>query len=196
MIDGLVLAGGRSTRFGSDKRFYKIDGKTLIDIACEKMTALCSENYLVVDRHFDVNQVNIRGLHIIRDIEPWKGPLMGIYSAFLQIQSKGCLVVPVDMPYLSMPFLEYIKSKSRYFDLVVFYDNHCFPLPGFYSYNLLPLIKNSLYKRDYSLKSLIRIIEGTHKLRVLKLKSKIIRKFGEPEKILLNINSENDIVEK
>lgn len=195
MIDGLVLAGGRSTRFGSDKRFHKIGGKTLIEIACEKIAALCPENYLVVDKHFDVKQINIKGFNIIRDIEEWKGPLMGIYSAFLQIQSKGCIVVPVDMPYLNIPFLEYIKSKAKRSDLVVFYDDQCFPLPGFYSYRLLPLIKSSLDKRDYSLISLVRIAQGIDELRVLKLNFEIIRKFGEPEKILFNINSENDIVE-
>ena len=196
MIAGLVLAGGRSIRFGSDKRFYKIGGKTLIEIACEKIAVLCPENYLVVDKHFNVKQINIKGFNIIRDIEEWKGPLMGIYSAFLQIQSKGCIVVPVDMPYLNIPFLEYIKNKAKHSDLVVFYDNEFFPLPGFYSSSLLPLMKSSLDKNDYSLRSLVRIAEGIDKLRVLKLNFEIIRKFGEPKKILFNINSENDIVEK
>jgi molybdopterin-guanine dinucleotide biosynthesis protein A len=196
MIAGLVLAGGRSRRFGSDKRFHKIDGKTLIEIACEKIAALCTENYLVVDKHIDVKQININGFNIIRDVEEWKGPLMGIYSAFLQIQSKGCLVIPVDMPYLNVPLLEHIKSKAKRSDLVVFYDNQCSPLPGFYSSSLLPLMKSSLDKNDYSLRSLVRIAEGIDKLRVLKLSLKVIRKFGEPEKIMFNINSQNDIVEK
>ncbi|NIT13424.1 MAG: NTP transferase domain-containing protein [Candidatus Dadabacteria bacterium] len=196
MVAGLVLAGGRSRRFGSDKRFYKIDGKTLIQIACEKIAALCPENYLVVDKHFDIKHINIQGINIIRDVEEYKGPLVGIYSALLQVQSEGCMVIPVDMPHLTMPLLEYIKNKAKRSDLIVLYDNEYLPLPGFYSYSLLPLMKSSLDKKDYSLRSLVRIAEGIDKLRVLKLNLRVIRKFGKPEKILFNINSVNDIVEK
>lgn len=196
MIAGLVLAGGKSRRFGSDKRFHKIDGKTLIEIACEKIAALCPEYYLVVDKHIDVKQININGFNIIRDIEQWKGPLMGIYSALLQVQSRGCIVIPVDMPYLNIALLEYIKNKAETSELIVLYDNEYLPLPGFYSCSLLPLIKSSLDKNDYSLRSLVRIAEGIDTLRVLKLNLKVIRKFGNPEKVLFNINSEKDIVEK
>lgn len=192
-VAGLVLAGGKSRRFGSDKRFYTVDEKTLLWIACEKMAEVCDINYLAVDRHFEDNRVNIDGFYILRDTEDWKGPLMGIYSAILRKPDQGYLVIPVDMPNSNIQLLKYIKSKAKLYDLIVIYDKEYIPLPGYYSSSLVPLMRSSLSNEDYSLKSLIRIVERNDDLKVLKLYSEEIREFGETEKILLNINKKEDI---
>ena len=41
MILGAVLAGGRSTRFGSDKALAELGGRTLLERAVEALEALC-----------------------------------------------------------------------------------------------------------------------------------------------------------
>ena len=193
IVAGIVLAGGQSRRFGSDKRFYRIDKKTLLWIACEKMTEVCDINYLAVDRHFENDRVNIDGFYILRDSEDWKGPLMGIYSAILRKPDQGYLVIPVDMPNLNIQLLKYMKSKARLYDLVVIYDTEYVPLPGYYSSSLLPLIRSSISNEDYSLKSLIKIAVRNDDFKVLKLYMDDIREFGDPKKILLNINKKEDI---
>jgi len=192
-VAGLVLAGGQSRRFGSDKRFYRIDKKTLLWIACEKMAEVCNMNYLAVDRNFEDDRVNIDDFYILRDSEDWKGPLMGIYSAILRKPDQGYLVIPVDMPNLNIQLLKYIKSKAKLYDLIVIYDKEYVPLPGYYSSSLLPLIRSSISNGDYSLKSLIRIAARNDDFKVLKLYMDDIREFGDPKKILLNINKKEDI---
>lgn len=191
-VAGLVLADGKSRRFGSDKRFYTVDKKTLLWIACEKMAEVCDVNYLAVDRHFEDDRVNIDGFYILRDTEDWKGPLIGIYSAILQNPTHGCLVIPVDMPNLNIQLLKYMKSKAKLYDLIVLYDKEYVPLPGYYSSSLLPLIRSSISNEDYSLKSLIGIAVRNEDYKVLKLYSDDIREFGDPKKILLNINKKED----
>jgi molybdopterin-guanine dinucleotide biosynthesis protein A len=194
-VAGLVLAGGKSSRFGSDKRFYTIDKKTLLWIACVKMAEVCDVNYLAVDRQFEDDNVNVGGFFILRDSEDWKGPLLGIYSAMLHKPDQGYLVIPVDMPNLSIQLLKHMKSKAKLYDLIVLYDNEYIPLPGYYSSSLLPLIRYSISNQDYSLKSLIGTAVCNDDFKVLKLYTDDIREFGDPKKILLNINKKEDIAE-
>ena len=49
MILGVVLAGGKSTRFGSDKALAELGGRTLIARAVDALSGLC-ENVVVVGR--------------------------------------------------------------------------------------------------------------------------------------------------
>ncbi|MBI2487648.1 MAG: NTP transferase domain-containing protein [Deltaproteobacteria bacterium] len=105
MIAGLIVAEGKSKRFGSDKRFYELDGKTFLEIACEKISKVCDKNYIIIDKYFSDNQINLEGFVTLRDLEDEKGPLIGIYSARSQITDEGCLVMPIDMPNLSISFL-------------------------------------------------------------------------------------------
>jgi molybdopterin-guanine dinucleotide biosynthesis protein A len=191
-VAGLVLAGGKSRRFGSDKRFYTIDKKTLLWIACAKMAEVCDVNYLAVDQRFEDDRVSIGGFYILRDSEDRKGPLMGIYSAMLHKPDQGYLVIPVDMPNLNIRLLKYMKSKAKLYDLIVLYDKEYVPLPGYYSSSLLPLMRSSISNEDYSLKSLIEIAVRNDDFKVLKLYTDDIREFGDPEKILLNINKKED----
>ena len=49
MILGAVLAGGKSTRFGSDKALAEFDGQTLIARAVDALSGWC-EHVVVVGR--------------------------------------------------------------------------------------------------------------------------------------------------
>jgi len=193
MIAGLVVAGGKSKRFGSDKRFYKLSEKTLTEIACEKISKVFRKNYIVVDKNFSENQIDLDRFTILRDLEDGKGPLMGIYSALSQIPEEGCLVIPVDMPNLSISLLEYINEQARFFDIIVPCREKALPLPGFYSKKLLPLIRSILESESFSMQSLVNQAEKETGLKVLKLSSDFVTKFGDPEKFLLNINRKDDI---
>lgn len=193
MVAGLILAGGKSKRFGSDKRFYKLKGKTLFEIACEKISEVCDKNYVISDKDFTVNTINLDGFVILRDLEEGKGPIMGIYSALLRIHEEGCLAIPVDMPNLTVSFLKYIKELSNSFDLVVPYSYEPLPLPGFYSKKHLPFLKSALNNEDLSLKSLIIHTEHNRKLKIIKLYFDDIKRFGDPERILININKKDDV---
>lgn len=193
MIAGLILAGGKSKRFGSDKRFYELNGKTFLEIACEKIRKVCNKNYIVVDKYFTDKQIDSGAFVILRDLEEGKGPLMGIYSALFQIPDEGCLVIPVDMPSLSISFLRYIKELTNFFDLVVTYSYEPLPLPGFYSKKLLPLISSILENGIFSIKSLVTQVENNNKLKVLKLSFDDIKRFGSPGQSLFNVNRAEDL---
>jgi len=89
---GAVIAGGKSTRFGSDKALAKLRGRTLIDQVADTLAAQTAE-VIVVGREHD-------GLTGIPDTPaPGLGPLGGIAAALVEAQARGysaVLTAPCD----------------------------------------------------------------------------------------------------
>ena len=96
-ILGAVLAGGRSSRFGSDKAQAKLDGVTLLDRSTQALGTMCDT--VVVVGHGD------EGIATIAD---WPcagmGPLSGIAAALRHAASLGydavlsCGVDSINLP--------------------------------------------------------------------------------------------------
>jgi molybdopterin-guanine dinucleotide biosynthesis protein A len=97
MILGAVLAGGRSTRFGSDKALAELGGETLLDRAVRELEAWC-------DRVIVVGRDGSAGTAIPDWPAPDMGPLAGIAAALRFADIEGfaavltCGVDSVDLP--------------------------------------------------------------------------------------------------
>ncbi len=92
-ILGAILAGGQSTRFGSDKAVALLRGKPLLDHAREALAAQCDE-VVVVGRDTGIPDSPAPGM----------GPLGGIAGALHHARQNGhdqvltCGVDSVDLP--------------------------------------------------------------------------------------------------
>jgi molybdopterin-guanine dinucleotide biosynthesis protein A len=86
IVLGAIIAGGRSTRFGSDKAVATIGGRALIDHVTDALAGQCNE-LVVVGRDHD-------GLRTISDQPaPGMGPLGGIAAALLEARAAGYVCV-------------------------------------------------------------------------------------------------------
>ena len=93
-ILGAVLAGGRSTRFGSDKARAMLDGATLLDHAIAALAPLCAQ-VVVCGRH------DARHAALPDRPAPGMGPLGGLNAALYKAYEDGfagVLVTGCDMP--------------------------------------------------------------------------------------------------
>jgi molybdenum cofactor guanylyltransferase len=82
MILGAVLAGGLSTRFGSDKALAEIGGRTLLSRAVDALSGLC-EHVVVVGRE-------TAPAPTLPDWpRPGMGPLAGIAAALRHARDEG-----------------------------------------------------------------------------------------------------------
>jgi len=117
---GIILAGGKSTRMGSNKALLYYKNKRLIDHAMSLLEQTGIKDIIVSGK--------ISGYHCVPDITPHQGPLGGINSTMLQIgnKSKQLLFIPVDMPLLTSNTTRHLLQNLHDFD-AVFYE-HC-PLP-------------------------------------------------------------------
>ena len=97
---GIVLAGGRSTRFGSDKLAASLDGVALVRRAVDALAQVTDGVIVVlppgVERH-DLPD----GATVTHDLQEGEGPLAGLHTGLLAaVRSDQVLVAGGDMPEL------------------------------------------------------------------------------------------------
>lgn len=100
LLNGLILAGGRSSRMGHDKGSIKWFGKEHRFYLADMLSAFCSSVYISCreDQLMDIQHNNYNG---IADAYPGTGPMVGILSAFKLHPRVAWLVVACDMPLLN-----------------------------------------------------------------------------------------------
>jgi len=92
-----VIAGGKSSRFGSDKRWARIGDETLLARAVHLATALTAPILLLAEPR---SMPAAWRAMAVADVLPDKGPLGGLYTAMLNAKTDYVLTIPCDMPLL------------------------------------------------------------------------------------------------
>lgn len=110
-----ILAGGKSSRMGTDKAFLEFAGQPLVERVLARVEGLADEVVLVANQP---EAFFYLGLPLYTDIIPDRGPLGGIYTAVSSTHGEHTLVVAVDMPFLSRDLLAYLLSLRAGYDVV------------------------------------------------------------------------------
>jgi molybdopterin-guanine dinucleotide biosynthesis protein A len=97
-VTGVVLAGGRSSRFGRDKLAERIDGRTLLDSAIDGVTPASIEILVVAAP--DAAPDLPAGVRLVHDPVAFDGPLAGVAAGLRAAHDSIVLVVGGDMPTL------------------------------------------------------------------------------------------------
>lgn len=103
-VTAIVLAGGRSSRFGRDKLAEPLGGRPLVDHAIEAVRPLVTEILVVVAPGAD--RPLPAGATLIHDTVAFEGPLAGLLAGLRAAAEPVVLVVGGDMPSLAGPVLE------------------------------------------------------------------------------------------
>jgi molybdopterin-guanine dinucleotide biosynthesis protein A len=99
-LTGAVLAGGHSSRFGSNKALFAPDGETLISKAADLLHPLVRE-VLVSASHANAEAYAFLGLDIVEDLHPDCGPLGGLEALLDRCTTPWLLILTCDMPYVN-----------------------------------------------------------------------------------------------
>lgn len=101
-VTGIVLAGGRSSRFGSDKLVALVDGRPLIHHSIRAVAAVAERIVVVAALGAELplpDDLETR-ITVIHDPEPFGGPLVGLAAALGALDTAVALVVGGDMPWM------------------------------------------------------------------------------------------------
>jgi len=104
-VTAIVLAGGRSSRFGSAKLAAELDGRSLLDHVIEAVAAVASETIVVIAPTGPPPRLP-SGVRIVRDRDAFGGPLAGVAVGLEVATGEVALVVGGDMPRLRPRVLE------------------------------------------------------------------------------------------
>ena len=185
-LSAFILAGGKSTRMGSDKAFVELDGRTLLARALEIAHSLTHDVRIVGD----AAKFAAFG-PVVEDIFPGCGPLSGIHAALRSSHADLNLVLAVDVPFVTPAFLEFLVTCARsatYATVTVARSGHGWQ----------PLC--AVYRRDFANPAEAALQQGVYKIDALfePARTRIIAEdelqaAGFPPRIFRNLNSLDDL---
>lgn len=113
-LTAFVLAGGKSTRMGTDKAFLEFSGRSLLANALELARAVAAEVRVVGDPA----RFSAFGT-VVRDVYPDRGPLGGIHAALASSNTELNLMMAADLPLLDVRFLKHLIDIAGTCDALV-----------------------------------------------------------------------------
>lgn len=117
-ISGIILAGGKSSRLGQDKRRLRLwggAGPTLLEHTVTLLHTVCTEVIVVLNDPLEWPALPAR---LVPDAFPSGGSLGGIATGLQIAQHPYALVVAADMPLLPAPFLRWMVDQPRTYDIL------------------------------------------------------------------------------
>lgn len=153
-VTGILLAGGKSSRMGSDKALLTIGPITFIEHLTSLLKQVCDEIIIVGEDR------NIENLDVtyLPDLESDKGPLMGILTGLAASKSEINLILSIDSPLLNLSDLESIINKhNSSFNVTLFESEKIHPFPGVYNNKLVSKAEEAIKKNQLRLTEFIKI---------------------------------------
>ena len=140
-ITSIILAGGKSSRFGKNKALEKINNISIIEYVYNSVNDF-SDEIIISSNTEDYNFLSAR---IVKDNIENIGPVSGIFSSLIESQNEVNLITTCDTPLLNRKFFEYLLSNSQSFDVSnPIHNNITEPLIGVFTKSIVSLIKNNI----------------------------------------------------
>lgn len=129
-VAAVILAGGRSSRFGRDKLAEPIDGRPMLDHVIERLRAVTRE--IVVVAASDARPDLPSDVELVHDDAPFEGPLAGLAVGLRAVDPgvERVIVVGGDMPAIVPAVLDrLLAALERRQAAVLEDDERARPLP-------------------------------------------------------------------
>lgn len=202
----VVLIGGKSARFGSDKGIFEFHGKSLISYQLEVLSEFNKDIFLVAHSKQQIQsyieKIDIKKImaFIIDDREILEdkevhSPMLGLYSAFKELSElkyEKAFVLSCDMPLIKKEVIDVIIKESEGFDCCIPEWNSGFREPLFAIYPVEGGYKRAKDRLKNKLYKLTNLLNDEWKIKILLIEEKI-KNLDEKLLTFININGPIDI---
>ncbi len=155
-ITGIILAGGKSSRMGTNKALLTIEGKTVIERIVDQLDQIVDE-IIVVTNHF--HDYEFLQLPMVEDKWKGMGPLAGIEAGLNASTTERNLVVACDMPFISIDLGKYLLTLlDQYQAAVPEISGQLHPLFAAYRKDVLEAVSKSLNENQLRIRQLLQTI--------------------------------------
>ncbi|MDA9072001.1 molybdenum cofactor guanylyltransferase [Candidatus Pelagibacter sp.] len=187
-ILGVVLAGGKSKRFGEDKNHIKLGDKTLLEHVLSKIINKFEEILIVSSHNQEIKK--LENVSIISDCFDDYGPLAGVLSSMKWIKEnqkkyKWVATFPSDTPFFETSIIEEYKKRINTQDSSLYFiksNNKRHNIFGLWSINLLEVLEDDLTNNNFR-----KVEDWANKIGVKTIDIKV-KKFDP----FFNINTKED----
>ncbi len=156
-ICSVILAGGQSSRMGTNKALLPLHGKTVIEHISEELQAI-SDHLVIVANH--PSDYQFLGVPIFRDRYKNRGPLAGIETVMYHTDADFYVIAACDMPFINRKIYTWLLEQLHDFMAVIpMLDQQIHPLTGIYHRRTLPYIQHQLEKNELQVKRLLKRIK-------------------------------------
>jgi len=186
-VAAFILAGGKSTRMGSDKAFVMLDGRTLLARALDLAQSV-TDNVRIVGSA----EKFAAFAPVVEDVFHDCGPLGGIHAA-LRASSSSTelnLILAVDVPFVSRVLLEHLIARARSSNAVA-----TVPRAGG---GWQPLC--AVYRREFADAAETALSAGRYKIDALfvgvnvqAIEAEELARAGFASELFRNLNTANDL---
>lgn len=151
-ISGAVLAGGKSSRMGTDKAMLQLNEHTFLQNSLLLLASFTKELFVSSNKNYS----NL-SYPIVKDSFQNMGPLSGIHAILKAIPTQKVLIIPVDTPLLSKELLQFILDnyESDKQLSICKTEDGLQMLIGVFDKSLLPIIENQINNKEYKLTHLL-----------------------------------------
>lgn len=152
-VGGIILAGGKSSRMGTDKGLMTFQGKRLVEYAILLLQPLCSEIII------STNQKGYEefGFRTVSDIYRDCGPVGGLHAALSETNFDYNLVLSCDVPFVERELLQLLLSEAGDYDAVVpVHEKGIEPLVAVYRKEMASFFEKNLIEKKYKMQRIIR----------------------------------------
>ena len=154
-VAALILAGGKSTRMGTDKAFVTLGGQTLLERALNLARSVSTDVRIVGSA-----EKFARFAPVVEDIFHDCGPLAGIHAGLRGSSAELNLVMAVDVPFVAPEFLRYLMTRARNSTAVAIVPRPCAwqPLCAIYRRQFAGAAETALREGRYKIASLFSAV--------------------------------------
>jgi molybdenum cofactor guanylyltransferase len=108
-VSAIVLAGGRSSRFGRDKLAEPVGGRAILDHAIDAARSFAIDVVVVVAPEGTPSERP--GVRVVRDATAFEGPLAGLLAGLGAARESAVLLTAGDMPELQPAVAEALLAE-------------------------------------------------------------------------------------
>jgi molybdopterin-guanine dinucleotide biosynthesis protein A len=189
-LTAIVLAGGRSSRFGSNKALARLHGVTFLDRVLGAARDVCPRAVVVLaPAQPEPALIEREGVTFTRDLTPHEGPLAGVIAGLEAIATGWALVASCDAPLVQSPLLALLAGRRAESAQAVLADvgGRLQPFPAVVSRSSLPRLRAAFEAGE---RRIDRVLEQLPRVEV----PEATLRFTDPQLLSFrNVNSPEDL---
>jgi molybdenum cofactor guanylyltransferase len=184
-VTGVILAGGKSSRYGTNKALAKINGIPLIEKVIRVMGSLFQDLVLITNTPDEYAYLE---LPMYEDLIKGLGPIGGIYTALNSIKNDAGFFVACDMPFLNPDLIRHLVGIRGDFDVVVpEISGKMETLHALYAGRCIPAVRRLIDLHEY------QTIRCFSEVSVRYVKEEEIRRFDPKLESFFNVNRPEEL---